>query len=181
MDEVRYFGLVKSLILLTVVAVFACGNPVLVEERANVAGDSMNTEADDRTVVVRFAGTDGKPADPETVAMVVKPDSVWQELLTEEQFDITTNRGTEAPNTCLLGEVNESGVFRCVRCSTDLFTNSAKFESGTGWPSYYEPISPLNVIEENDSSLGMIRTEVLCTRCNSHLGHVFDDGPPPTG
>jgi methionine-R-sulfoxide reductase len=116
-----------------------------------------------------------------TVDKIDKSDAEWKKLLTEEQYDITTNRGTEAPNTCLLGEINESGIFKCVRCSTDLFTNSTKFESGTGWPSYYEPISPLNVIEEIDSSLGMIRTEVLCGRCNSHLGHVFDDGPPPTG
>ena len=116
-----------------------------------------------------------------TVGKIEKSYAEWKNLLTEDVFDITTNRGTEPPNTCLLGEVKESGVFKCVRCGTDLFTNSAKFESGTGWPSYYEPISPLNVIEETDSSLEMMRMEVLCARCNSHLGHVFDDGPPPTG
>ena len=116
-----------------------------------------------------------------TVNKVEKSDAEWKKLLTEEQFDITTNRGTEPPNTCLLEEAREAGVFKCVRCGTDLFSNSAKFNSGTGWPSYYEPVSPLNVIEENDNSLGIMRTEVLCARCNSHLGHVFDDGPPPTG
>lgn len=116
-----------------------------------------------------------------TVDKIDKSDAEWKRLLTEEQYEITTNRGTEAPNTCLLGGINQPGIFKCVRCGTDLFANSAKFESGTGWPSYYEPISPLNVIEEIDSILGMIRTEVLCGRCNSHLGHVFDDGPPPTG
>ena len=114
------------------------------------------------------------------VNKIDKSDREWKKLLTEEQFDITTNRGTEPPNTCLLEDAKEAGVFKCVRCGTDLFANSAKFNSGTGWPSYYEPISPLNVLEENDSSLGMIRTEILCARCNSHLGHVFDDGPPPT-
>jgi len=116
-----------------------------------------------------------------TVNKIDKADAEWRKLLSEEQFDITTNRGTEAPNTCLLNGINETGIFKCVRCDTDLFTNSAKFDSGTGWPSYYQPISPLNVKEEIDSSLGMMRTEVLCSRCNSHLGHVFDDGPPPTG
>ncbi len=116
-----------------------------------------------------------------TVNKIDKSYAEWKRLLTEEQFDITTNRGTEPPNSCLLVDVKESGVVKCVRCDTDLFTNAAKFDSGTGWPSYYEPISPLNVIEENNNSLGMIRTEVLCARCNSHLGHVFDDGPPPTG
>jgi len=124
---------------------------------------------------------DAKQKKVVTVDKIDKSAAEWKKLLTEEQFNITTNRGTEAPNTCLLCEVNESGVFRCVRCGTDLFTNSAKFESGTGWPSYYEPISPLNVIEEIDSSLGTMRIEVLCSRCSSHLGHVFDDGPPPTG
>ena len=103
-----------------------------------------------------------------SVDKIDKSYAEWKKLLTEEQFDITTNRGTEAPNTCLLGEVNESGVFKCVRCGTDLFSNSTKFESGTGWPSYYEPISPLNVIEEIDSSLGTMRAAVLCGPCNSH-------------
>ena len=116
-----------------------------------------------------------------TVNKIDKADSEWRKLLSEEQFKITTNRGTEAPNTCLLDGINEAGIFKCVRCDTDLFTNSTKFDSGTGWPSYYQPISPLNVTEEIDSNLGMTRTEVLCSRCNSHLGHVFDDGPPPTG
>jgi peptide-methionine (R)-S-oxide reductase len=116
-----------------------------------------------------------------TVNKIDKADAEWRKLLSEEQFEITTNRGTEAPNTCLLDGINEAGIFKCVRCDTDLFTNSTKFNSGTGWPSYYQPISPLNVTDEIDSSLGMMRTEVLCSRCNSHLGHVFDDGPPPTG
>jgi peptide-methionine (R)-S-oxide reductase len=110
-----------------------------------------------------------------------KSDDEWKKLLTEEQYEITTNRGTEAPNTCLFSNIDETGIFKCVRCGTDLFRNSTKFDSGTGWPSYYEPISQLNVTEEIDNSLGIKRIEVLCTRCNSHLGHVFDDGPPPTG
>ena len=115
-----------------------------------------------------------------TVEKIDKSYAEWKKLLTEEQYEITTDRGTEAPKTCLFGDISEPGIFKCVRCSTDLFTNSTKFESGTGWPSYYEPISPLNVIEETDSRLGVIRKEVLCVRCNSHLGHVFDDGPSPT-
>ena len=78
-------------------------------------------------------------------------------------------------------EIHENGIFRCVRCHTDLFQSSTKFHSGTGWPSYYEPVSDLNIREQLDTSHGMIRTEVLCARCGSHLGHVFDDGPPPTG
>ena len=116
-----------------------------------------------------------------TVEKIEKPDAKWEELLTEKQYEITVRKGTEAPGTCLLQDVHESGIFQCVRCGTDLFRSSAKFESGTGWPSYYEPISLLNVVEQFDRSLGMVRTEVICARCGSHLGHVFDDGPPPTG
>ena len=116
-----------------------------------------------------------------TVEKIEKPDADWKKLLTEKQYEITTKKGTEAPGTCNFSTVHELGIYQCVRCGTDLFRSSTKFESGTGWPSYYEPISPLNVVEQPDMSLGMVRTEVLCARCDSHLGHVFDDGPPPTG
>jgi len=116
-----------------------------------------------------------------TVEKIQKLDAEWKKLLTKEQYEITTSRGTEAPGSCLLNQIYEPGIFQCVRCGTDLFHNSTKFESGTGWPSYYEPVSPLNVVEQPDKSLGTTRTEVICARCGSHLGHVFDDGPPPTG
>lgn len=116
-----------------------------------------------------------------TLEKIEKSDSEWKMLLTKKLYEITTRKGTEVPGTCLFDNVHESGIFQCVRCGTDLFRSSTKFESGTGWPSYYEPISPLNVVEQPDRSLGMVRTEVLCVRCSSHLGHVFDDGPPPTG
>ena len=116
-----------------------------------------------------------------SVERIEKSDRKWKQLLTEKQYEITTRKGTESPGTCPFDDVHESGVFQCVRCDTDLFWNSAKFESGTGWPSFYEPVSRLNIIEQPDNSLGMMRTEVLCARCGSHLGHVFDDGPPPTG
>jgi len=112
---------------------------------------------------------------------IERADGKWKKLLTREQYQITTRRGTEAPGSRTFNEVHEPGVFKCVRCGTDLFRSDTKFESGTGWPSFYEPISSLNVVEQIDSSLGMIRTEVLCVRCGSHLGHVFDDGPLPTG
>ena len=101
-------------------------------------------------------------------------------MLTPEQYRVTTEKGTEAPFTCTFDEIKEPGIFRCVRCGTDLFANVVKFHSGRGWPSYYEPVSELNIRLENDNSFGMQRTEVLCARCDGHLGHVFDDGPPPT-
>ncbi len=116
-----------------------------------------------------------------TVEKIEKSDAEWKKLLTKKQYEITTRRGTEAPGSCPFNDVHESGIFQCLRCGTDLFRTSAKFESGTGWPSYFIPISPLNIVEQPDNSLGMVRTEVLCARCDSHLGHVFDDGPLPTG
>ena len=116
-----------------------------------------------------------------TVEKIEKSDADWKNSLTEKQYEITTEKETEDPGTFTFNTVHEPGIFQCVRCGTDLFHSSTKFESGTGWPSYYEPISPLNVVEQPDMSLGRVRTEVLCARCDSHLGHVFDDGPPPAG
>ncbi len=115
------------------------------------------------------------------VVRIEKSDAEWEKLLTQKQYEITTKKGTETPGTCTFDQIHEPGIFKCVRCDTDLFRSATKFESGTGWPSFYEPVSPLNVVEQPDRSLGMVRTEVLCARCGSHLGHVFDDGPPPTG
>ena len=115
------------------------------------------------------------------VDKVLKTDSEWKELLTPEQYRITAKKGTEHPFTCTFDDIKEPGVYQCVRCGNALFKTAAKFDSGTGWPSYYEPVSDLNIRLEEDNSYGMYRTEVLCARCDAHLGHVFDDGPPPTG
>lgn len=119
----------------------------------------------------------------ETVKKVVKTDAQWKALLTPEQYRVTRLQGTEAPGTgtCSLPPTGESGVYQCVCCGTDLFKFDNKFESGTGWPSFWNPISPLNVHMESDDSYGTHRIEVTCARCGAHLGHVFDDGPPPTG
>ncbi len=116
-----------------------------------------------------------------TVDGIDRADDDWKKVLTKKQYEITTKRGTEAPGSRTFDEIHETGIFQCVRCETDLFRSSTKFESGTGWPSFYEPVSQMNVIEQTDTSFGMVRTEVLCARCGSHLGHVFNDGPPPTG
>jgi peptide-methionine (R)-S-oxide reductase len=116
-----------------------------------------------------------------TLEKIDKPDAEWKKILNKKEYEITTKKGTESPGSCAFDGVHEAGIFRCVRCDTDLFRSSAKFESGTGWPSFYEPVSLLNIIEQQDRSFGMVRTEILCARCDSHLGHVFDDGPKPTG
>jgi peptide-methionine (R)-S-oxide reductase len=114
------------------------------------------------------------------VEKVIKPDSEWRKILTPEQYRVTARKSTESPFTCTFEDIKDDGVYQCIRCGTDLFKNSTKFHSGTGWPSYYEPVSDLNIRLEEDNSLGMTRTEVLCARCDAHLGHVFDDGPAPT-
>lgn len=121
----------------------------------------------------------------ETVDAVRKTDAEWKRLLTPEQYEITRRKGTEAPftGTCDIGPAGAAGtgLYRCVGCGTDLFSVGTKFESGTGWPSFWTPVSGLNVRNEPDRSLGMERVEVLCGRCSAHLGHLFDDGPAPTG
>ena len=111
---------------------------------------------------------------------VIKAEAEWEKLLTAQQFEVTAHQATEAPNTSPFVQLEENGLFRCVRCGTDLFSSAAKFDPGTGWPSFYEPVSEFNVRYGEDHSSGQLRTEVRCARCGAHLGHVFDDGPPPT-
>ncbi len=117
------------------------------------------------------------------VKKVIKSDEQWKKILTPEQFRVMRLKGTEQPFSvkCPLPPKGKSGIYQCVGCGTDLFRYHDKFESGTGWPSFWEPVSELNVRLETDNSLGMERTEILCARCDAHLGHVFNDGPPPTG
>jgi peptide-methionine (R)-S-oxide reductase len=112
---------------------------------------------------------------------VVKTDEEWRRLLTEEQFRVTRQKGTERAFTGAYWNNHEDGVYRCVCCGQPLFDARAKFESGTGWPSFWEPAAEDNVSRKTDRSWLMVRTEVLCSRCGAHLGHVFDDGPRPTG
>ncbi len=116
-----------------------------------------------------------------TVDKIEKSDEEWKKILNKKEYEITTRKGTEAPGSCTFEGVHEAGIFRCIRCDTDLFRSTTKFESGTGWPSFFDPVSHLNIVEQPDRSFGMVRTEVLCARCGSHLGHVFEDGPKPTG
>ncbi len=102
-------------------------------------------------------------------------------MLTPMQFDVSRNKGTERPGTGEYNDFKQVGIYRCIGCDNDLFSSETKFESGTGWPSYWAPIGVENVSLEEDGGLGMTRTEVLCSRCGGHLGNVFDDGPAPTG
>jgi peptide-methionine (R)-S-oxide reductase len=112
---------------------------------------------------------------------VTRTEQEWQELLTPEQYQVLRQKGTERPFTGRYVDSKQDGVYRCVACGNELFDAGAKFESGTGWPSFCEPANRQNVTLETDTSHGMVRTEVSCARCGSHLGHVFDDGPAETG
>lgn len=131
-----------------------------------------------------FAANEDKtaPAPTSMTDKVEKTDAEWQKTLTPEQYRILRKKGTEAPFKNEYANNHEHGIYKCAGCGKELFSSETKFESGTGWPSFYQPIAPEVVRTETDRSwLGFARTEVLCARCGGHLGHVFDDGPKPTG
>jgi len=111
---------------------------------------------------------------------VQKSEEDWRQQLTPEQFQVLRQAGTEAPFSGVLNDAKEPGIFRCAGCGMELFDSGSKYDSGSGWPSFFEAIDPDRIEFIEDASLGMVRTEVRCARCEGHLGHVFDDGPQPT-
>ena len=130
--------------------------------------------------IVEFKDS-GEKIGPARVKKVVKTDAEWKAQLTPEQYQVARHAGTERAFTGQYWNVHDKGIFRCVCCKNALFSSTTKFDSGTGWPSFWEPIAKENVKTKNDMTLGMMRSEVECTECDAHLGHVFDDGPRPTG
>ena len=133
------------------------------------------------SVTIENFSAKGVSLGKQSVPRIVKSDAEWRKQLPEESFVVTRHAGTERPFSGKYADNHADGLYRCICCDTALFDSKTKFESGTGWPSFYKPISNANVRETADDSLMMERTAVSCTRCDSHLGHVFDDGPEPTG
>jgi methionine-R-sulfoxide reductase len=133
------------------------------------------------TVSVKVYNRHAQLVGPLDLPRVEKPDDEWRALLTPEQYQVARAHGTERPFCGTLLDNKRSGVYACVCCGLPLFASSAKFDSGTGWPSFFQPVADENVATISDRSYGMTRVEILCARCDCHLGHVFPDGPPPTG
>lgn len=134
-----------------------------------------------KTVVVRVLDKDGKLAPAAPTPKVVKTDAEWKKQLSAEAYFVARGKGTERPFCGAFYDNHQVGTYNCVCCGLPLFRSDAKFDSGTGWPSFFQPIAKENVSFISDRSHGMVRTEILCTRCDCHLGHVFEDGPKPTG
>lgn len=143
---------------------------------------NMNAaERSDPLVTVRVFNAAGELSEPRQVSKVIRTDEQWREQLTDEQYRITREAGTEARFCGTLLDNKLQGVYACICCRLPLFTSNHKFDSGTGWPSFFQPVAHENVGEKPDHSHGMVRTEIICNRCDAHLGHVFKDGPAPTG
>ena len=169
-----FFGLVSAGAVALVWSYFQRRQPVHASAAAAPSGPPKLVK------IVVFTDA-GQRQDTVTVSQIVKSDSEWRKQLSRDSFEVTRDAATERPYTTENPNDHALGVFRCICCDTALFDASTKFDSGTGWPSFWAPIAKENIVESADISLGMVRTAVSCRLCDAHLGHVFDDGPRPTG
>jgi peptide methionine sulfoxide reductase msrA/msrB len=167
-------------------AILVCSGAIAVfifalASRSTGKESAMPIQTQEGTVYAQVIGPDGKLTDPVVTPKFVLSDAEWKAKLTPEQYAIMRGRGTEAAFCGGLLTNKEEGLYLCLGCNLPLFESKAKFDSGTGWPSFFRAVGPSNILERPDHSHGMVRTEILCPRCESHLGHVFPDGPRPTG
>lgn len=165
----RYF-LRQSVAL---VAVSALNSSALA---ANLSGPKLSGD-----VTIENFSADGKSLGSVRIAKLVKTEAEWRAQLSPLAYKVTREEGTERAGSGKYANNHDDGIYRCIGCDTALFDSKTKFESGTGWPSFWQPISPLNIVKISDRSLGMLREAISCRRCDAHLGHVFNDGPKPTG
>lgn len=149
-------------------------------DRNTAAPVTKSPDTTSPRVAVCLVGPDEKPGPVTNVPRVVKTDAEWEKQLGLGAYRILRAKGTEVPFCGNLLDNHKTGIYFCAGCDLPLFSSGSKFHSGTGWPSFYQPFAKENITELRDASHGMIRTEILCTRCGGHLGHVFEDGPPPT-
>jgi peptide-methionine (R)-S-oxide reductase len=146
-----------------------------------MAGTLSGPLIQDKTVAIEIFTADGKSTGVQQLSKVIKTDAEWHAQLSPLAYRVARQQGTEVAFTGEYASNHANGLYRCICCDTALYDSNTKYESGTGWPSFWKPISALNVVKSGDNSLGMQRDAISCRRCDAHLGHVFDDGPRPTG
>jgi peptide-methionine (R)-S-oxide reductase len=165
-----------------IAAAGVCGGAALWALRPSLATvEAIGANASPGPVTIVQFSTAGKATGKVTVPRVVKSDAEWKQQLSPVSYEVTRHAGTERAYTGSTWNLHDHGLFRCICCDNAIFSSETKFESGTGWPSFWQPIAKENVVEITDRTLGMDRTAVSCRECDAHLGHVFDDGPRPTG